>query len=164
MGWGRTSLPNNTVYANRVSVDGSPKYKAGGITIDWTLVAAASGDQTLADGTIIKDGQKYLRTGQVVCRVSSNGKYAPYDPSGTTGQEVLVSGRCFILDMTVLQYGSGSSLLSASNDQVGEAIEGGDVWLARILQSGVASHSLAAGPTYAELAAAFPRCSFVRDE
>jgi hypothetical protein len=162
--YGRTVLSQNTVFPTRVSADGKPQYKAGGITIDWSLVAAASGDQTLADGSVIKDGQKFLRYGQVLCRVASNGKYAPYDPSGTTGQEVLTNGRAFILDQTVTQYDTGNAGLSAVNDQIGEAIDGGPVWLARIIQSGVASHSLSAGPTLAELITAFPRSQLVRDE
>lgn len=162
--FGRTTLAQNSVFPTRVSADGNPTYKAGGITIDWTLITAASGDQTLGDGSVVKDGQKYLRYGQVVCRVTSNGKYAPYDPSGTTGQATLTLGRCFILDQTLLQYGAGSTLLSPANDIVGGCIEGGAVWLSRILQSGVATHTLAAGPTYAELVAAFPLLQIVRDE
>jgi hypothetical protein len=155
--YGRTVLSQNSVFPTRVSADGKPQYKAGGITIDWSLITAASGDQTLADGSVINYGQ-------VLCRVASNGKYAPYDPSGTTGQEVLTNGRAFILDQTVTQYATGTAILSAVNDQIGEAIDGGSVWLARIIQSGVATHSLSAGPTLAELITAFPRLQLVRDE
>lgn len=162
--YGRTVLSQNTVFPTRVSADGKPAYKAGGITIDWSLIIAASGDQTFTDGSVIKDGQKFLRYGQVLCRVNSNGKYAPYDPAGTTGQEVLTNGRAFILDMTVTQYDTGSAGFSAVNDQIGEAIDGGPVWLARIIQSGGGSHSLSAGPTLAELITAFPRLQLVRDE
>lgn len=161
--YGRTALPNNAIFPTRVSADGSPEYKAGGITIDWSIVTAASGDQTLADGSIVKDGQKFLRYGQVMTKITTSGKFGPYDPAVTEGRELLVRGNCFILDETVLQYPAGSSLLSPANDQYGSAIEGGKVFLDRIIQSGVASHTLAAGPTKAELLAAFPGIFLVLD-
>lgn len=156
MSYGRTLLSQNSVFPTRVSVDGSPVYKAGGITIDWTLVTANSGDVTLADGSVVKDTLKFLRYGQVMTKITASGLYGPYDSALTQGSELLVRGQCFILDETVLQYGGGSPGLGGANDQYGSAIEGGKVWLARIIQSGVASHSKAAGPTKAELLAAFP--------
>ena len=39
-------------------------------------------------------------------------------------------------------------------------IEGGLVWKDRIIQSGVAAHTLALGPTFAEIQTAFPRLRF----
>jgi hypothetical protein len=163
--YGRTVLAQNSVFPTRVSADGSPNYKAGGITVDWDLIAAVTGsDVTLPDGSVIKIGQKYIRYGQVLTRVTSNGKYAPYDPSGTSGQELLVRGRVFICDETVLQYGSGTSLLSAQNDVIGGVFDGGNVWFDRIIQSGVATHTLADGPTKAEFLAAFPMIQITQDE
>jgi hypothetical protein len=35
-------------------------------------------------------------------------------------------------------------------------IHGGECWIDRVIQSGTGTHSLAAGPTLAELLAAFP--------
>lgn len=276
MAYGRTVLTNNSVFPTRVSADGSPKYKAGGVTIDWTSVTAVSGsDVTLPDGSIIRIGQKYLRYGQVICKItggtntvntsgtptggtftltvttsspvagsasqttgniaynasastvataiaaltnvgsgnvsasggaltsadvvltfapslgtvtialgtnaltggttpsvaigaslttgSTRGEFGPYDSSASDGRQSLNRGDCFVLDETLLQYGSGSSLLSASNDQVGGAIEGGDIFIDRVLQSGSASHSLAAGPTLSEFSTAFPLFTFVRN-
>lgn len=49
-----------------VSADGKPIWKAGGVTIDWSLVTAVSSDTTLDDGTVVKNGDKYLRFGQVL--------------------------------------------------------------------------------------------------
>lgn len=67
---GRTVL-QTTGTALRVSADGSPEYKTGGITIDWTTVAAAGGNTTLPwDNTPIVAGTKYLRFGQIVCRIN----------------------------------------------------------------------------------------------
>lgn len=42
------------------------EYKVGGVTIDWTTVTAVSSDTTLADGTVVKNGDKYLRYGQPI--------------------------------------------------------------------------------------------------
>jgi hypothetical protein len=161
--YGRTVLSNNSVFATRVSADGKPVYKAGGITIDWTTVVAASGDVTLTDGSVVKDGQKYLRYGQVMTKITASGQFGPYDPAVTDGRQTLTRGSCYILDETVLQYSSGSTKLSAANDIVGSAIEGGAVFIDRVLQSGVATHTLAVGPTKAEVLTAFPAIFVVQD-
>jgi hypothetical protein len=68
MAFGRTVLPANSVFPTRVSADGSPVYKAGGITIDWAAVTASGSDVTLPDGSVIKANLKFLRYGQVVCK------------------------------------------------------------------------------------------------
>lgn len=159
--YGRNVLSGNTVYGTRASATGNPDYKAGGVTIDWSLVTAASGDVTLGDGSIIKDGQKYLRYGQIITMVTSSKKYAPYDPDLTQGNELLVRGRCFIVDQTVLQYDAGNAGLSAVNDHIGGVFDGGSIIFERILQSGVASHSKVLGPTKAEFLAAFPDVQLV---
>ena len=46
------------------------QFKPGGITVDWSLVAAQSGDTTLVDQTPVKDGEKFLRFGQIMCEVT----------------------------------------------------------------------------------------------
>jgi hypothetical protein len=263
--YGRTSLANNSVFPTRVSADGSPKYKAGGGTVNWANVTAVSGsDVTLPDGSVIKIGQKYLRYGQVMCKettgetqtitsthtsgsgtislvyphtgttyttgsvafnasaatilaalqavlppntavassggplnttpvvitftsdvplmtfnagtwaggaisaaattnTGTTGFFGPYDPGASDGRQTLTRGDCFILDETVLQYPTGSALLGPSSDQVGSLIEGGDVFVDRVMHSGGAAASLALGPTLANLTTAFPRVSFVRD-
>ena len=264
MAYGRTVLTNNSVFPTRVSADGSPKYKAGGVTIDWSTVTALGADTTYPDGSIVRSGLKVLRYGQVISKITTGetqtitgtatsgsgtlnivnphtgstvttaaiafnasaatvlaaiqavlppgialsasggalgtapvvitfgtsvdtmtvnagtlaggtftvaattntgltGYYGPYDPAATDGRQNLTRGDVFILDETFLQYGSGSALLGASNDQIGSAIEGGDVWIDRVLHSGGAAASLALGPTLANLTTAFPRVSFVRD-
>lgn len=162
--YGRSALANNSVFPTRVSADGKPEYKAGGITIDWSLVVAVTVDTTLADGSIIKTGNKFLRYGQVMTKITTSGKFGPYDPALTQGSELLVRGNCFILDETVLQYPAGlGGALTPANDQYGSAIEGGKVFIDRIIQSGTATHTLALGPTLAELLAAFPAILIVRD-
>lgn len=46
------------------------QFKVGGITLDWSLFAAAGSDTTLPDQTPIKTGEKYGRFGQILCEVT----------------------------------------------------------------------------------------------
>lgn len=268
MALGRTVFPNGNIFPTRVSADGNPRYKVGGITIDWGNITAPGSDVTLPDGSIIKAGQKYVRYGQVMTKEtlsggtgtvqtltgtatggtftftftrsdnqtlvttaalafnataaqvlaaiqavaapgqavsssggalgtaavpvvfststpigsvnaalltggtvtvaltnagSTGGYFGPFDSAATDGRQNLNRGDCFVMDQTVLQYSSGSNLLSVSNDQVGGAIDGGTIKIDRVLQSGVGAHSLAAGPTLAEFLAAFPMFQIDRD-
>jgi hypothetical protein len=264
MPYGRNTLATSTVLNNRVTADGSPEYKTGGITIDLTTLAAASGsDVTLPDGSIIKANNQYLRYGQVMTKIttgtsqtltgtatsgnftvtllrpdtqqlvttgniafnasaatvlaaiqavlganqalSSSGgalgtaavtivfgatfpqmtvnsgtlaggtmvsavtvagssalKFGPYDPGASDGRQTLTRGECYILDETFLVTPGGTQL-PAANEITGGLIEGGRCWKDKILQSGVATHTLALGPTLAELLAAFPRLSLVEN-
>jgi hypothetical protein len=276
--FGQSTLTNNSVLPTHVLAGGDPQFKPGGITIDWTSVAAASGNQTLPDGSVILDGQKFLRYGQILCRIgvaevqtytltggptggsatltfaatasyaletfaigatdsaatvqatlqalnrvgvngvtvarsgagsagdpyiytatfnksggdittptqttnaltggttptttiatgtpagSTAGKYGPYDPSATDGRATLARGECYILDETVLQYPAGTSLISGSTDHYGSCLEGGLLWRDRVLHSGAQTHTLARGPTLAEVEAAFPSVRWVASQ
>src|SRR5438105_13138303 len=72
MPYGRTLLPTSIAYPTRVSADGNPMYKAGGITLDLTTLAAASGsDTTLPDGSVVKANNQFLRYGQVVAKITT---------------------------------------------------------------------------------------------
>lgn len=44
-------------------------WKAGGIAVDWSVVTAVSADTTLPDDTVVPNGQKYLRFGQLMCLI-----------------------------------------------------------------------------------------------
>lgn len=87
---------------------------------------------------------------------NTTGYFGPYDPAASDGRQNLNRGDCYVLDETVLQYGLAGSVLSAQNDQVGCAIEGGLIWIDRVLQSGTVTGTLALGPTLANFLAAFP--------
>jgi len=138
----------------QLSADGEPGAKLAGVTIDWSTVAAVSGsDVTVGDGVVVKVGDKYLRYGQVITRITATGKYGPYDPALSNGQELLVRGRAFLLNRTATN--------TEPADDHPEVIEAGRVWRARILQSEAATHTLALGPTFVEIGATFPELRFV---
>lgn len=70
--FGRTLVSGVAGFDAILSADGRPDYKAGGVTIDWSTVTAVSGsDVTLNDGTVVKIGNKYLRYGQVLCKITT---------------------------------------------------------------------------------------------
>jgi phage protein U len=258
MPYGRTLAPSSMVFPTRVSADGAPFYKPGGVTLDLTTLPAASGsDVTLADGSVVKANNQFLRYGQILTRINtgtsqtftgtatsgnftitlirpdtgqavttaniafnasaatvlaaiqavmgpnqvasssggplggggvvtvvfntfaplatvnagtlaggsvtpavtvvgaSSGKFGPYDPAAGDGRQTLARGDCFILDETYLVTPAGSQLPGA-NDNIGGVIEGGLIYIDRVIQSGVAAASLALGPTLANFLAAFP--------
>lgn len=71
MAIGRTSYGGSGTPIS-VSFDGRPELKAAGVTIDWSTVAAVSGaDLVTTEGYTIKIGGKYLRYGQVICRITT---------------------------------------------------------------------------------------------
>jgi hypothetical protein len=147
----------------QLTADGKPEAKAGGVTIDWaaTVTAVAGADVTWLDSFVVKIGEKGLRYGQVVCLITSVvggsviGNYGPYDPAATDGRQTLTRGSCFLLNESMHEN------MAASNHP--PVIEGGLVFVSRVIQSGVGAASLAAGPTLANLLAAFPRLRLVND-
>lgn len=252
----------------RVSADGNPEVKVGGVTIDWTTVAPAAAAITLVDGVSILVGDLYLRYGQVITLITTAavqvvtltnsptggtftltvvsevngvsvtattaaiaynatgpvgvqaalralntipgaslitatgsasgpytvnfdassgyvtltgdgslltgggsqpavsvsvtdtggnvGKYGPYDPDATDGRQTLTQGSCFILDRTV-------KFNDLYSDHPPGVLFGGQVFLARIIQAGGGTHTLAAGPTLSELKTAFPRLQLITE-
>lgn len=162
MPYGRSLLTTSTILPTRLSSDGSPIYKTGGVTFDWSTVTAVGSDTTLADGSVVKSGLKFLRYGQVLTKITASGKFGPYDSAAGDGRQTLTRGECFLVDETILEYGGTGPQTGAQRDQFG-VIEGGSVWFDRILQVGTGTASLAAGPTLANLNTAFPRLSYVKN-
>lgn len=72
MGFGPAPRPYGTQTGRpiRISADGFPEYKAGGVTIDWGAVAAVAGSdyKIPIEETTVPVGKKYLRYGQVLVR------------------------------------------------------------------------------------------------
>ncbi len=138
--------------AVRVSADGCPRRKAGGLSIDWDTVAAVAEETALADGTLVKAGDKYLRYGQIVTRITASGRFGPADTAAADGREIVtgaVRGDAFIVDETVLRSQSASDHPAV--------LDGGLVFKGRILMGG------AGQPTEAQVEAMFPGITFVTD-
>lgn len=137
----------------QVSADGYPEMKAGGVTIDWDTIAAVGADTELSDGTVVKAGDKYIRYGTIVAKITASGKYGPSKTDAVDGRQTLTRGECFIVNETVLKSSLGSDHPAV--------FEGGKAWLARLLTNENAAG--ASNPTLANVLAAFPRLLLVRE-
>lgn len=130
----------------QVSADGSPRAKAGGITVEWATVSAAASDYEVRGNgepsstnflsiaapadDYVYTGEKFLRYGQVMCKIvggTSDGKYAPYGASSGLGGGALSKARgdMYILNASVHENDPGSDHPAA--------IEGGLVWKYRLI-------------------------------
>jgi hypothetical protein len=69
--WGRRVLATSG-RAVRAAATMHAHWKTGGITLAWPIIAAALADATLADSTPVKLGQKALRYGQILCRITQH--------------------------------------------------------------------------------------------
>lgn len=137
----------------QVSADGNPRWKAGGITIDWSTVTAVTEDTTLDDGTIVKNGDKYLRYGTVLSRITASNKYGECLTNLSDGRETVtnaVRGRAYILNETVVYSEPGSDHPAV--------FDGGLVFKGRLLINGSNQ------PTEANIETMFPAITFVADE
>jgi hypothetical protein len=140
----------------QLSADGFPEFKHGGVSVDWTTVAAVAGaDVTWLDSFVVKIGEKGLRYGQILTLITATGFYGPYDPVAADGRQTLIRGSCFIVNESIHENMNASLYPPV--------IEGGLVYASRLIQSGVAAHTLALGPTLAETLAAFPRLRLVNE-
>jgi len=132
------------------------RWKVAGITIAWGTVAAVSGSNvTVADGVVIPVGEKYLRYGQVMVEITAagatQGMYGPYDPAATDGRQTLARGRVYLVPTVQLEREVASNHCGV--------MDGGRVYKERLLAT-AGTHSLAAGPTYAELEAVLPELRY----
>ena len=144
----------------QVNADGAPKYKAGGVTIDWDTVPAcpanastyygitvADDKVTFEDNVEVKVGEKALRYGTILMQDSVSGKYRPaLAADGAT----LKRSETFILNETWLEEDNKS-------DHPG-VIDGGRVFELRVAHSGNVATIVAgsAPPTKAQIEAALP--------
>jgi hypothetical protein len=103
-----------------------------GITIDWGTVTAVSGDTETADGALVKDGQKYLRYGQVMTRkttahaqtitvsgVPTGGSFYArvYDPQRSVGTSISIPYNAAVATTQGLLdafFGSGATVVSGA--------------------------------------------------
>jgi hypothetical protein len=139
----------------QVTADGRPEMKTAGVTVDWATVAAITGaDVTWMDGVVVRVGEKGLRYGQVLCKITASGKYGPYDPAAADGRQTLAPGDVYIVNESFRED-------EAASDHP-PVLCGGVVWKNRLIAT-AGTHSLAAGPTYTELLAVLPRLQFVNE-
>lgn len=156
MGFGYKPLTGSSGQPVQLTYDGHPEWLGGSITIDWTTVAAPGSPVVLAaDEITVPAGSKFLALGQFLCQITATGLYGPFDPAAGDGRQTPTTGKCGLLNRTIIQ--NGILGITAVNNDNTNVVVGGRVWEARLIQSGVGTHSLAAGPTRAELLAVLPR-------
>lgn len=149
--FGRTALAGGTGRLVQLSADGRPEWKAVGVSIDWATVPAAGSNTTLADGTEILAGEKYLEVGTPIDRITASGKYGPVNTNVATtdGRAVMANGETFLVNMTVKESELGSNHVPV--------ISGGLVFKARLKVGGTDQATLA------NLLAAMPRLQLFSD-
>jgi hypothetical protein len=135
----------------RLTADGNVKAVVGGITIDWTDANIPTGTAvtgtTLADGTYVAPGVKYLRYGTCMFWTVTANKRDKAKMAVTA--TALAVGRCALLNETVVE-GEQMDL------HAGGAMYGGRVYRQRINSGG-------ALPTEAAILAALPLLELVED-
>lgn len=132
----------------QLSADGAPKYKAGGVTLDWSTVpvvgangtnyqgvVVANGLATFEDGVEVPIGAKAIRYGVPVIRRASDGRYI-YGSAAAFTAEAPTRSECYLVNETWLEEDTFSNHPGV--------IEGGRVFLARIAASDVASRDASA--------------------
>jgi hypothetical protein len=109
------------------------------VTADYSLLTGAGAQPTITFAT--------TSTGRV-------GWFGPYDPAATDGRATIARGDCGLIPRTIVL--DGTLGLGERDDVHKGLITGGTAWEGRVIQSGTATHTLALGPTRAELLAGLP--------
>ena len=139
-----------------VVASGSPRYKTGGITLDWTTVTAVSSDTTLTkDGRVVLNGQSYIEMGTVLCKITASGKYGPYASGASDGRQTLARGQCYILNRTIIKE---QDLHSDHPSEVFDGIVNGAAYVDRIASDG--TNGISTNPNRATLNTAFPELTW----
>lgn len=151
--YGQNQIATVGVGLRALAAPETGQFKAGGVTIDWASVAAVAGaDVTLTDGTVIAIGDKYIRYGTVISKITASGKYGPANTGNADGTQLVTAaqrGSSFILDHTVIQ--------SRDADVVGGCLYGGLVFRDHLNIGGSGQ------PAEADVITMFPQINFVRD-
>jgi hypothetical protein len=131
--------------------------------VAWDLIAALAAPVTLSTGTIAGVGEKWLFGGQVLLEVTDPASpyvrmMAPFDDAAADGRQTIAPFvRAGIVRKTI-HYRPDISI--RFYDTLIGLVIGGPVKRGRI-RATAGAHSLAAGPTFAELATLFPRLILV---
>src|SRR6476661_8716298 len=112
----------------QVTADGAPKFKAGGVTINWDYVPAVTVDTTYEDNVVVEAGKKALRYGSVVYRLA-DGRFGLARANTT-----LKRGETFIVNETWLEEDRMSNHPGV--------IDGGRVFKDRILAGGAETNEV----------------------
>ncbi len=118
-----------------------------------------------ADGTNLTGGTSPSASASLLPAsgtLANTGKFGPFDPNATDGRQTLTRGESFVLDETFV-YQPFGTILPGPNEIRGGFIDGGAIWLQRVLQCGAGAPSLATGPTLAAFLAAFPSFQIVEN-
>ncbi len=153
-GWGTREIAKAGSRIGALAVAGSGRQKVAGVTIDWSTVPAAGGDTTLTDGTVIKAGEKFIRYGTVIAKITASGKFGPYDAAALDGRDTLVRGECFIVEETIVEKQMHSLYAP------GGVYDGGIFFLARCVNN---AGDLTTNPTRTQMEAAFPDVTWAED-
>lgn len=132
-----------------ITIDGALLTGGAGATLTVTQSGAAAAEVTLADGSKVAAGDKYILAGTVMARITATGKYAPADTTASDGRETVtaaVRGERFILDRTMIK--------SLHGDHTGQLFDAGTVWKARLQIGGSGQ------PTEAHVEAMLPGVTF----
>lgn len=105
-------------------------FTSTGANIAETQAGTTDVAETLPGGQIAPVGEKVLRAGTIIYRQSSNGKYGVALDTTT-----LVRGECYVVDRHYFQ--------SIDLDQIGEVLDSGTVFKARLLVDGTGQTTLA---------------------
>jgi hypothetical protein len=153
-GIGRTVLQQTGIPIS-ITADGRPIWGMIGKRVDWSKVAALAAPYTDASGISLPAGVKMLRFGQPMVTVTATGLIGPYDPAASDGRQTPPTYQTGgLLNETIVQ--NGQLGITTYNDTDVGLLIGGFVYIDRVIHSGVGTHTLAAGPTLAELMAGLP--------
>lgn len=122
--YGRETL-NSVGRSIQVSADGSPEAKAGGVTVDWTTIAASGADATFLDEDFVATGEKFIRYGQILCKITASGLYGPYDSGASDGRQTITRGDCYIVNE--------SMHMNSPHSDHPAVIDGGRIWRNRLI-------------------------------
>jgi hypothetical protein len=154
--YGRKTGLGTTGNPIQVLVDGrTDGFKTNGVTVDWahaSLVAVAV-ETTLTDGTVVKVGDKYIRYGTILAKITASGKYAPSKTGAADGTQTLTRGSCFVVNQTILESDLGSDHPPV--------FDRGEVWMDRVVTN--ENVGGATNPTEASFLTAFPGITPKRD-
>lgn len=125
-----------------------------------TVTGSGPFTYTFAPGlgdVVITVGTGSLTGGTATLATTTSGdstkKWGPHDPAATDGRQTLSRGRCAIVEQTLFEKDQLG--LDLTDSTLKGALEGGTFWRKRLIAT-TGSASLANGPTFTNLEAAFP--------